>query len=350
MTTPKKNGFEVPRVMPEGTVRDFLLPIVEFLGILVPGLLFLLLAIPAIGLPIINGLEFLQGAQTGPEDSFEYVLELVKSSSLGLAGIVLVSSYVAGHVFFRQNPKIPDECSFKRVFVTQKEYGPVRLCEAEIKDNEENNLPSRQYNLEFPYRYLHEYLSDRGMEHLAALIPWRGTDPKTYRHRTKHFINALKIRLEFVFPYQYTRIQRNEAHVRLMSSLWYATNALLIISITGAVIGLVLFVSVQIVNGSWWPLTQIYSVASPLLVLILVLVVKSQIERFLHYQRIREIVFILEATYFAGKLYPGMFHPITGKKGMRDPLLDPSTESDGMQSLKLDSVHDSVFSCRPASN
>jgi hypothetical protein len=320
MPAADKKPFAVPDVTPEGTVRDFLLPIVEFLGILVPGLLFLLLALPAVAVPLTQAIEFVQSGSVGSRDAFTYVLDLVKSSSLGLAGIVLVSSYVAGHILFRQDPKIPDESSFKRVYPSQGESGPVRQCEAEIRYNEEKKIfPINKHNLEFPYRYLYEYLEDRGLEHLAALIPWRGKMPESYRLRTKHFINALKVRLEFVFPYQYTRIQRNEAHVRLMSSLWYATRALLVLSVAGAVVGIVPVAIVHVESGKWWPLPEVYGFISPILVFALSVVLKNQIEKFLHYQRIRELVFILEAVYFAEKLHPGMFDPITAKRPTEPP-------------------------------
>lgn len=312
--------LKIPEIVPEGTLRDFLLPIVEFLGILVPGLLFLLLAIPAIGIPLGNILSYIVTGTSIPLDTFGFLVELLKSTNIAIAGIVLVASYVAGHIFFRKDPKIPDEYSFKRVFSRNGESGPVRQCPAEVKYNEAKNLnPPKSYNLEFPYRYLREYLEERGMHHLAELIHWRGLDPNTYSFRTKHFINGLKARFEFVFPYQYTRIQRNEAHVRLMSSLWYATRSLIWICALGFAVGIFFIIAVHVNEvKAWWPMPEANTFIAPLLTGIVAIIVKVQIEEFLHYQRIREIVYILELAFFAKRLYPEMFEGIIGARS-RDP-------------------------------
>ncbi len=45
-----------PLMVPSGTIRDFLLPIVEFLGILVPGIIFLFAIFPAIIIPSMAGI------------------------------------------------------------------------------------------------------------------------------------------------------------------------------------------------------------------------------------------------------------------------------------------------------
>lgn len=316
-----KSKLKFPEIVPEGTLRDFLLPIVEFLGILVPGLLFLLIAIPALVIPCTYALTFVIKGTSVALDLFDYVIDIMKSSSIGVAGIVLVASYVAGHIFYRQDPKIPDEHSFNKVKKLIEHTGPVRHSEAEYQYNVKHDkvlrkLSPDRYNLEFPYRYLGEYLTDRGMFHLASMIHWRGMKPETYAYRTKHFINGLKARLEFVFPYQYTRIQRNEAHVRLMSSLWYATRSLQVLSAFGIIISLVFMLTIHEYSNNWWPIPEINAVAAPAFSFLLVYLVRSQIEDFLHYQRIREIVYILEISYFATKLYPDMFEGIIGERGI----------------------------------
>jgi hypothetical protein len=286
-----------------GTIRDFILPIVEFLGILVPGVIFIFAFIPAAIFPLAGLIDAVgQGSVQSVLMGKELFMLLI-SPSVGTLFVLAVFSYVVGHLFFRQDPKIPDEKSFGRVKETIKEEGPVRLGEAEKEYNRRNGLPDK-YNLEFPYRYLKEYLLDRGMYHLAKMIPWSGNDPETYRFRTKHFINVLKVRLEFLFPYQYLRVQRNEAHVRLMSSMWYAGKTLIWVAVAGSVFGL-LAVGVGIFNGApAWPIPAMPNVIAPLVVLVFSLFLKRYIESFLHYQRIREIVFLLETAYFAHVVYP----------------------------------------------
>ena len=289
-----------------GSVFDFILPVVEFLGILVPGTIFIILLLLATIFPLINIIIYYHESNILKLD----FLSVVISPGILLYGTFLTFSYVIGHQFFRKDPKIPDEKSFKKVQQTIGETGPVRLGDEEKKNNEEINR-NRQYNtvenkhnLEFPYRYLHEYLAERGMEHLAKIIPWEGRKPETYPLRSKHFINLLKVRLEFFFPHQYTRIQRNEAHVRLMSSMWYVYNSLIWISLISFFIFSII-VAIGIIRFDQPIYSQALMVSiTPLLILIFSFLSKNSIESFLHYQRIREIIFILETAYFADLNYP----------------------------------------------
>lgn len=296
-------GMKFPETEVRGTIRDFILPIVELLGILVPGVIFIFAFIPSVIIPLVTILQVAERPTANiPLPSENLVIHFI-SPGFGTLFILSVFSYVVGHLFFRQDPKIPDEHSFKKVRKTIKEEGPVRLGDKEKEYNAKNNLPN-EYNLEFPYRYLKEYLQDRGMKHLADIVPWSGTEPKSYPLRTKHFINILKVRLEFLFPYQYLRIQRNEAHVRLMSSMWYAAKSLIYASSIGVIIGMISIIVSLIIMKSLWPVPYFISILLPTLVLVLSIVLKCHIESFLHYQRIREVVFILETAYFAKKIYP----------------------------------------------
>jgi len=301
-----------------GTIRDFIMPIVEFLGILVPGVIFVFAFLPAVLIPLASLLQIAESATPKLPIIGYDVIGTFLSPGAGTIFVLCVFSYVVGHIFFRQDPKIPDQHSFKRVRSTIKEEGPVRLSNAERKFNDENNLEN-DYNLEFPYRYLHEYLTDRGMLHLAEMIPWRGNDPKTYKLRTKHFVNVLKVRLEFLFPYQYLRIQRNEAHVRLMSSMWYAAKSLELASVVGIGLGLTAMFLCFRVTRSIWPIPYAYSVALPIVVLVISKLTRRHINGFLHYQRIREIVFILESAFFAKKIYP-KFNFVESESTTNKPL------------------------------
>lgn len=312
-------GSKIPQTDVRGTIRDFILPIVEFLGILVPGVIFIFALIPGAIFPLASLLEVIGRDSVNSTLLLKKLFDHLISPGFGTLFILMVFSYVVGHLFFRQDPKIPDEHSFVRVKDTIKEEGPVRLGENEKQFNTRNHRPNT-YNLEFPYRYLKEYLHDRGMYHLAKMIPWSGNDPETYRLRTKHFINVLKVRLEFLFPYQYLRIQRNEAHVRLMSSMWYCGKTLIWVAVTGSVLGLLTTGAAIFVSKSVWPIPYVSSVIAPLVVFTLSLLLKRYIESFLHYQRIREIVFILETAYFAHQVYPQFRFTESGAEGGNEAL------------------------------
>lgn len=204
-TDPSNQSAAIPK---DGNMWDFLLPIVEFFGILVPGLFFLVLLVPALLVPAVSFLEFVRTDEAPSFQIYVNIMSVIKDPGWVISTIALVTSYVAGHIFYRRDPKIPDEKSFHRLSAGVKKHsGPVRICEAEIDFNRSNNEKDpTAFNLEFPYRYLHEYLVERGLSHLANFIHWRGSDPSTYSRRTKHFINALKVRLEFSFPYQDRRL------------------------------------------------------------------------------------------------------------------------------------------------
>ena len=58
---------------------------------------------------------------------------------------------------------------------------------------------------------------------MAKIVPRKGE--KGLDHRTKMFLNILKIRLQLAAADKCGEIVRNEAHVRMMSSVWYAARA-----------------------------------------------------------------------------------------------------------------------------
>lgn len=300
----KQMGAEPTRGLDlQGTIRGLFLPIVEFLGILVPGVIFNFSFVFAVIIPLISFIEVFSGSEITGAPIFIDVLKALLTPGMGTLILISVFSYVVGHLFFRQDPKIPDERSFEVVRKTIGDEGPVRLGVPEQKYNKKNNKPNK-HNLEFPYRYLKEYLIDRGMDHLATIIPWSGNKPKTYRYRTKHFINTLKVRIEFLFPFQYLRVQRNEAHVRLMSSMWYASNSICFISTIGIWLGLITSFVFIVVNEDVLPYPYMASLVIPVVIYLLSVFLRKHIESFLHYQRIREIVFILETAYLANGISP----------------------------------------------
>jgi hypothetical protein len=113
----------------------------------------------------------------------------------------------------------------------------------------------------------------------------------------------MKIVLEFTFPEQYARVARNEAHVRLVSSLWYASCYLIFLSVFGLVASVAanLLPFVFVVPHSF----------ICLLVLLMQLIalgglvrIKSSIEQSLHYMRIREIVFVFAEFHCASQIAP----------------------------------------------
>jgi hypothetical protein len=212
-------------------LREFF---VDFLSSMIPGFLFTMFAFPlCIGTAIVlypTGFAWTT-IQSGIR---QYHPEVV---CLGL-----VFSYVVGCVFSRRDPKVPDQKS--AAYTLMKDWGEIHR--AVIQDNpkfEYREVPvclrvasryskwaeqwRQAYRLangpggQFPYSHLYEYLESRKLHHLAAHVPWHGGDVRIDA-RSKMFINILKIRLQFRNQKRCGEIVRNEAHVRLMSSMWFA--------------------------------------------------------------------------------------------------------------------------------
>ena len=57
-------------------------------------------------------------------------------------------------------------------------------------------------------------------------------------NRTRH-LDLMKIALEFTFPEQSSRLARNEAHVRLVCSIWYACCHLIYLAVIGILVAVV---------------------------------------------------------------------------------------------------------------
>lgn len=277
-------------------VRGF---IVDFFGALVPGLLFIFLSFFALGWPIwlfMTELQiFIASNATPPLELFKQIRELSTVLTVELSILLLVASYVIGTLFFRRDPKAPDHISY--------EQSSKKFDEDERKGWVVQKDESGKEDVQFPYRYLREYLSKRELTHLAAMIPWEGKDQATHLKRTKTFINMLKIRLEFYFPEKCGTLIKNEAQVRLMSSLWYITKTLLLFGSIGIFfIALSMFIGGPLMHD--FPFDFLISLSVVIFVLVNSFLGKRMIQEFFHYQRVREIIYVLETAYIAAKEKP----------------------------------------------
>lgn len=266
-----------------GATKEF---VVEFLGGLVPGVAFLLALVPALLLPVVAATAILFPAYhplipsvaVDKPLSVGLVLFLVIPALLAF----LVFAYIAGHLFYRQDPKVADHASFLRIPRHKSQDGMVRAVEG-------GDIP-----VEFPYHYLMKYLEDRGILYLADRVPW---EPGSFKRRAKHFANALKIRILIENPSSFGILARNEGHVRLSSSMWYVSRLLFWLS----VMGLLIYFGAVACSHIWerLPPADVAPVFVPtLFVLAASWLGKWAIERVLHYQREREVLFILETAHW----------------------------------------------------
>lgn len=301
------------------SIREFL---VDLLACLVPGFLFLFLTFEALAWPAWSLIRAIQGAPPVSAELMQKVKEYAEAFRFELVGFFLFGSYVVGHLLYRQDPKVPDRYSCERAIkeftsdekdnwvVRQQEPSKIdvpvsihpvkRIYHAGLKRLRRGSQEELTLDIQFPYRYLREYLDSRNLSHLASLITWKGALIKSHHKRTKAFINILKIRLMFYCPDKCGQITRNEAHVRLMSSVWYAGRSLLIVSLIGVGVGIIAGLTAGI-RGIWnaEKLEYLIPILACIPVSLISIWTMRTIEKFLHYQRVREIIFVLEMAYNA---------------------------------------------------
>lgn len=276
------------------------------------------------------------------------------SNQVGLVGwvAIIVVSYVLGFILYRQDPKEPDSISFLRDYESsgcgervqwvdypdcireddcpksrwhfcplsqeissstsqgkQKDSNWVRRALQTITLNSVYlfRSPPECWRVQFPYRQLRRYLLARRMPSLAAMVRWgwqkEGHNGHSYvmreNNRSKHFINRIKDWIRCESPDAYSEIARNEAQVRLVSSVWYATKtAALLLGLYTLIsfVGGVVFVvspqrAPQDLAGNY--LGYWHYFLAGLLALFVLAWFKAKIEDFIHYQRVREITKIL---------------------------------------------------------
>lgn len=289
--------------------------------------------------------------------------------------LVLVGlSYMIGHVLFRQDIKVPDSSSFIRAHTThipafkkccrfilrlfgremrfplqwpelpperQEPEEPGHVLRKELRrwtapffehrlklkqtdnktwqveggklfdgmarphwqDGNHHDKDLADVSVEFPYHYLKEALTYRGFHRLADEIQWDGTTRTKLSERTKHLINMHKLCLEFCNIPAMRLISRNEAHIRLASSVWYGAQYIRALAFCGAILWLIAFLLSKQYGGF---------VVVPLATMFAALAVQSAIENALHYQRCREIYYVIQMAVLARLNYGAVFQAASG--------------------------------------
>lgn len=280
-------------------INDFY---IDFLGSLIPGLFvttfsyFPIMWLSGIFVNIANPVKSGKSFDLNNIEAISFDFNLLKIDNFGVVWLIFVVAYVLGSMFYRQDPKKPDFYSARRIYKkTKSKEDKERLA---VQPQPNKAKVSRE-DVEFPYIFLYKYLNGRGLQHLADIIPWgnteKGGDLNT-KNRTKMFINIIKIRLHFSIPEKCKDIIRNEAHVRFSTSIWYSAKWLLKIALSPLVIIVVIALSNQNIELILNAAPVIYY---NVLIVSLALFIIYNVQRFIHYLRVREIVHVLETAYFA---------------------------------------------------
>jgi hypothetical protein len=309
---------------------------VDLLGSLVPGLLTVILGSAAIFLAFSTVHAAIFKASPYAEALFSTLKNILTTLHWEIATVILVSSYVIGAVFFRQDPKKPDAISSLTVWLNAKDDEldglAVQACKTKHNKKEKigfwkhlniyffphKYIKDNDIDTQFPYLFFKCYLNARGLNHLIDYIPWCPENEGTKGYRTKMFINILKIRLVALNPDMSRTIIRNEAHVRLATSVWYASTILLFLS--GFI--LLLLGIVRCFNNEIG--SNLFISASFAGVLLLFcLGMQHHLRKCIHYMRVREVIYVLETAYTVDQL--------SDKSSIFSELLEKSTEHDCKQ-------------------
>jgi hypothetical protein len=312
-----------------GFTQDFL---VDGLGGLIPGILFLIGVIVVLA-PASQAVSSAMAESLDEASLMNSVRSLLQASSntpsmiwIGAFVCALMLSYFLGLLFYRLDPKTPDRKSFAGL-------AKGGLADQSMHDREkwlrQNYGCDNERDCEFPYPYLREYLEHRGHYHLLDLVPWSDNTSK----RSKTHLNRLKIRLKYYCPEKCWPIVRNEAQVRLATSMWYVAVVLMYTSAVGLIVSAAALglawahasSDPALIQSPWAVARWVFPfVLSPGVVFCVSWFCKSRVERFVHYQRLHEVFYVLELAYTAAKEHPEITHngdPQASPPALSQPVL-----------------------------
>ena len=266
-------------------VRELATP---FLGSLLPGVYLWL----GILLSVLPPIYLLLGASTfSPlETKFDFLSNLsviVNDVKSGSWVLFIIIAYVLGAIVSKQDPKITDGKSFKRISKTidNNLLATALAC-------------SKVENCEYPYPNLSEYFEERGLHHLVPLVPWREDSGL----KSKAYINKLKLHVELGSPYAYRALVRNEAHIRLTNTVWHGSILIRYCSMFGIFVASILVVFLLATQDQSFPLHVVLmfcisAFVFPALVLLVSEFIRINVEKIFHWQRLRELFFVFETYY-----------------------------------------------------
>ena len=157
---------------------------------------------------------------------------------------------------------------------------------------------------QFPYRDYDIYLSKRGLGELYDHAKWC----KTEGERTKNRINFLKVEIQMMAKSHYNIIVKNEAHIRMASSSYSVANQLCYRILPIFTVILLVLAPLCLINfndaSPFWPIDSrsrslivVGVLGLPIGIWWLNLGILRSVAKFIHYQRLREILFVLKVYH-----------------------------------------------------
>lgn len=143
---------------------------------------------------------------------------------------------------------------------------------------------------DYPYLNFYKYLLKRNETDLLQHVDWSPASA-----RTKNKINRMKIDIQLDYPDAYAILNKNESHIRMASSSWYVSR--FITTMTWWCSGIICVLLLTYWFNTGFEVVKLIKSLSvllpPCILLILMYNLRHQIEKFIHYQRLREIYFTL---------------------------------------------------------
>jgi hypothetical protein len=284
--------------------------VIKLFGGLVPGTLFLIGAslslIPGTYLIIcfVSGVIPISLMKFGT-NFFNAIKNTPNNIWLPVFGIMATLTYVVGHLFYQRDPEKPDQRGFKKQ--SKKPEFPTKDIKDRVVKLREELACSEEKEVKVPYSNGKEKIGREGLCHICSLILSKESDHRHYRN--KNFIDITKLHIKHHFPQKYRTIIRNEAHIQLTSSLWYVSHSLRVFGIMGLVSVLI---AVYIMHGFKFDesyVAYISFIIPQIFVLLASEYIRTRIEKFIHDQRLSEVIFILETAFTALRESPQYLRP-----------------------------------------
>jgi hypothetical protein len=317
------------------------------IGIPLIGFLFLFSITVSLLLP------FLATLDTFHPGLFDAVVKRIRSpDSPVLVTSLIAMSYILGHIFWRRDPNLPDSYSFHMLSEYDRQSSPAYILPSPHAHDEayqqryERNLEDEQHLdaqlysmiykvfddclpshplqrypklakfskwlakrfpwrtghfIEWPYPRIKEFLENRGMSHLARIIPWSEHD---LRFHDKVFINVLKTRIALENSSKYEGLHNMENTIRFSSALWYCFRPIWGAAFLGFLFGVFSHISAVLLGHDLFEIHRTVASLGAVFTFFAICFVEKSILRSFHLMRVKEIVQTLETAYYMNKLEP----------------------------------------------
>ena len=288
-------------------LRFFSLGVINLLGIIFPGLMFIMLLVVTVVWPGATLLHKVIHIGPGSEILLGWTTlnEFPKGNSTLIIIVGFMLSYVLGYIIRLTTVDKLDKISAKKVIKQMgKDY--KKNCPSAIAGIEDPEAAAIREECwpyhggpsdKFPYLHLKSYLEKRGLTDISELVTWSSLpSPKDGEGflRSKKIINNYKIEIFYKSPQLSTIIESNEAHIRLTYGTWRVSKLFFWVALAALAVLLLALGLFRL------PLLQFSLIIFVELILAALLFYsKRKIEFQFHYQRIKELVQILVCTKLA---------------------------------------------------